>query len=91
MGAHLITRELLDVNQATREEKVAFGIILLPILLCVSYLMQGLSLSDVMFVTKRNMANAVQSMSKQLEQVSSALAVCFIPNFISCLLQQSLY
>ncbi|GJM98452.1 hypothetical protein PR202_ga15466 [Eleusine coracana subsp. coracana] len=36
---------------------------------------QGLSLSDVMFVTKRNMANAVQSMSKQLELVSSALAV----------------
>jgi len=36
--------------------------------------MQGLSLTDVMFVTKRNMANAVQSMSKQLEQVSSALA-----------------
>ncbi|XP_062199310.1 uncharacterized protein LOC133901817 [Phragmites australis] len=35
---------------------------------------KGLSLSDVMFVTKRNMANAVQSMSKQLEQVSSALA-----------------
>ncbi|KAF8694817.1 hypothetical protein HU200_037914 [Digitaria exilis] len=35
---------------------------------------KGLSLTDVMFVTKRNMANAVQSMSKQLEQVSSALA-----------------
>lgn len=35
---------------------------------------KGLSLSDVMFVTKRNMANAVQSMSKQLELVSSALA-----------------
>lgn len=35
---------------------------------------KGLSLSDVMFVTKRNMTNAVQSMSKQLEQVSSALA-----------------
>ncbi|KAG0544203.1 hypothetical protein BDA96_02G255300 [Sorghum bicolor] len=35
---------------------------------------KGLSLSDVMFVTKRNMANAVESMSKQLEQVSSALA-----------------
>jgi hypothetical protein len=45
--------------------------------------MQGLSLSDVMFVTKHNMANAVQSMSKQLEQVSSALAVCSVPNFIS--------
>ncbi|WVZ65359.1 hypothetical protein U9M48_014736 [Paspalum notatum var. saurae] len=35
---------------------------------------KGLSLSDVMYVTKRNMANAVQNMSKQLEQVSSALA-----------------
>uniref|UniRef100_A0A0D9XEZ2 DUF1664 domain-containing protein n=1 Tax=Leersia perrieri TaxID=77586 RepID=A0A0D9XEZ2_9ORYZ len=35
---------------------------------------KGLSLSDVMFVTKRNMAKAVESMSKQLDQVSSALA-----------------
>ncbi|KAF7066113.1 hypothetical protein CFC21_072151 [Triticum aestivum] len=35
---------------------------------------KGWSLSDVMFVTKRNMASAVDSMSKQLEQVSSALA-----------------
>lgn len=39
--------------------------------------MQGWSFSDVMFATKRNMASAVDSMSKQLEQVSSALAVCF--------------
>jgi len=35
---------------------------------------KGWSFSDVMFVTKRNMASAVDSMSKQLEQVSSALA-----------------
>ncbi|KAL6844725.1 hypothetical protein ACP4OV_025384 [Aristida adscensionis] len=35
---------------------------------------KGLSLADVMFVTKRNMASAVDSMSKQLEQVSLALA-----------------
>lgn len=35
---------------------------------------KGWSFSDVMFVTKRNMTNAVESMSKQLEQVSSALA-----------------
>uniref|UniRef100_A0A0E0ILF0 DUF1664 domain-containing protein n=1 Tax=Oryza nivara TaxID=4536 RepID=A0A0E0ILF0_ORYNI len=35
---------------------------------------KGLSLSDVMFVTKRNMTKAVESMSKQLDQVSSALA-----------------
>lgn len=40
--------------------------------------MQGLSFSDVMFVTKQHMANAVASVSKQLEQVSDALAVCFI-------------
>jgi hypothetical protein len=45
--------------------------------LYVNILIQGWSLSDVMFVTKRNMASAVDSMSKQLEQVSSALAVCF--------------
>ncbi|XP_042479053.1 uncharacterized protein LOC122059999 [Macadamia integrifolia] len=35
---------------------------------------KGLSFSDVMFVTKRNMANAVANVSKQLEQVSAALA-----------------
>ncbi|XP_076902368.1 uncharacterized protein LOC143557096 [Bidens hawaiensis] len=35
---------------------------------------KGLSLSDVMFVTKHNMANAVSTVSKQLENVSDALA-----------------
>lgn len=35
---------------------------------------KGWSFSDVMFVTKRNMANAVTNVSKQLEQVSAALA-----------------
>ncbi|KAG5551650.1 hypothetical protein RHGRI_009916 [Rhododendron griersonianum] len=36
---------------------------------------RGWSLSDVMFVTKHNMANAVATVSKQLEHVSEALAV----------------
>lgn len=35
---------------------------------------KGWSFSDVMYVTKRNMANAVDNVSKQLEQVSAALA-----------------
>nr|XP_043628500.1 uncharacterized protein LOC122599945 [Erigeron canadensis] len=35
---------------------------------------KGLSFSDVMFVTKHNMANAVASVSKQLENVSDAVA-----------------
>ncbi|KAL8520846.1 hypothetical protein ACS0TY_011410 [Phlomoides rotata] len=35
---------------------------------------KGWSFSDVMFVTKNNMANAVASVSKQLENVSEALA-----------------
>ncbi|KAL3830706.1 hypothetical protein ACJIZ3_019508 [Penstemon smallii] len=35
---------------------------------------KGWSLSDVMYVTKHNMANAVESVSKQLENVSEALA-----------------
>ncbi|KAL5581756.1 hypothetical protein UlMin_014198 [Ulmus minor] len=34
---------------------------------------QGLSLSDVMFVTKQNMANAVAVVSKELENVKEAL------------------
>ncbi|KAJ1702487.1 hypothetical protein LUZ63_002266 [Rhynchospora breviuscula] len=36
--------------------------------------LKGLSFSDVMFVTKQHMATAVASVSKQLEQVSDALA-----------------
>ncbi|KAK0589417.1 hypothetical protein LWI29_014076 [Acer saccharum] len=35
---------------------------------------KGLSFSDVMFVTKNNMTNAVATVSKQLENVSGALA-----------------
>ncbi|XP_020572682.1 uncharacterized protein LOC110019382 [Phalaenopsis equestris] len=35
---------------------------------------KGLSFSDLMYVTKRNMANAVSNMTKHLEQVSNALA-----------------
>ncbi|MCL7039226.1 hypothetical protein MKW94_029840 [Papaver nudicaule] len=35
---------------------------------------KGLSISDVMYVTKQNMASAVSSVSKQLDQVSGALA-----------------
>lgn len=38
-------------------------------------ILQGWSLSDVMFVTKNNMANAVATVSKQLEHVSETLAV----------------
>lgn len=41
----------------------------------LSFTTQGWSLSDVMFVTKHNMANAVATVSKQLEHVSEALAV----------------
>ncbi|EEF33421.1 uncharacterized protein LOC8265576 [Ricinus communis] len=35
---------------------------------------KGLSFSDVMFVTKKNMANAVATVSKQLDNVSETLA-----------------
>lgn len=35
---------------------------------------KGLSFSDLMYVTKKNMANAVSSMTKQLDQVTAALA-----------------
>ncbi|KAK7260720.1 hypothetical protein RIF29_26994 [Crotalaria pallida] len=35
---------------------------------------KGLSFTDVMFVTKQNMANAVQTVSKQLENVHETLA-----------------
>lgn len=72
------------VTCCSQKDRVTYSVLAF---LHVNNLMQGLSLSDVMFVTKRNMPNAVQSMSKQLEQVSSALAVCFVPNIISYLLQ----
>ena len=45
---------------------------------CVVPLLQGLSFSDVMFVTKKNMANAVASVSKQLDSLTDALAVSII-------------
>ncbi|CAD6334425.1 unnamed protein product [Miscanthus lutarioriparius] len=35
---------------------------------------KGISFADLMYVTKRNMANAVSSMTKHLEQVQSSLA-----------------
>lgn len=35
---------------------------------------KGLSFSDLMYVTKQNMSNAVSSMTKHLDQVSAALA-----------------
>ncbi|KAL5987725.1 hypothetical protein ACLOJK_035477 [Asimina triloba] len=35
---------------------------------------KGLSFSDLMYVTKRNMANAVESLTKNLEDVTAALA-----------------
>lgn len=39
---------------------------------------QGWSMSDVMFVTKRNMMNAVATVTKQLENVHETLAVSCI-------------
>jgi hypothetical protein len=42
------------------------------------YLFQGWSFSDIMYVTKKSMANAVSSFNKQLDQVSTALAVSIV-------------
>ena len=39
---------------------------------------QGLSFSDLMYVTKKNMANAVSNLTKHLENVSDALAVSLL-------------
>lgn len=36
---------------------------------------QGLKFSDLMYVTKRSMANAVSNLTKHLEQVTEALSV----------------
>lgn len=45
------------------------------IYLLVSVCFQGISFSSIMYVTKQNMANAVSSMTKHLEQVQNSLAV----------------
>lgn len=41
----------------------------------VCCIVQGWSFSDVMYVTRHNMANAVATVSKQLETVHETLAV----------------
>jgi hypothetical protein len=46
---------------------------------------QGISLSSLMYVTKRNMVNAVATMIKHLEHVQDSLAVS-INNIIDFLL-----
>ncbi|CAN0920716.1 hypothetical protein LINGRAHAP2_LOCUS32202 [Linum grandiflorum] len=50
------------------------SICLLIQLFLIFLLEQGWSLSDVMFVTKNNMKNAVESVSKQLDHLSDSLA-----------------
>jgi hypothetical protein len=52
------------------------------VLLLTFIVAQGISFSDLMYVTKRNMANAVSSMTKHLEQVQSSLAVSVRSLFI---------
>lgn len=75
---------LIQTHQFCCHECVAFGSALLRIAILsdlrllsnfISFVVQGWSLSDVMFVTKHNMANAVATVSKQLEHVHEALGV----------------
>lgn len=62
---------------------MASGVVLFKLVVFADYIIfflllsssQGWSLSDVMFVTKHNMENAVASVSEQLEHVSETLAV----------------
>lgn len=58
--------------------RIAFLLIYYWYLIFLSFVVQGWSLSDVMFVTKHNMANAVATVSKQLEHVHEALGVSSI-------------
>jgi hypothetical protein len=52
------------------------------VLLLTFIVVQGISFSDLMYVTKRNMVNVVSSITKHLEQVQSSLAVCVQSLFI---------
>lgn len=45
--------------------------------------LQGISFSDMMYVTKKNMKTAVASMTKHLEDVKSAVAVSLSHIFVS--------
>lgn len=70
-------RQITVVNASDQNNSLASYVVPLVVVGAAGYCYmwwKGWSLSDIMYVTKRNMANAVSNFTKQLEQVSTALA-----------------
>lgn len=70
-------RQITVVNGSDHNSNLSSYIIPIAVVGTAGYCYmwwKGWSLSDIMYVTKRNMANAVSSFTKQLEQVSAAVA-----------------
>ncbi|KAI5076660.1 hypothetical protein GOP47_0008725 [Adiantum capillus-veneris] len=70
-------RQITVVNGSDQNMNLSSYIIPIAVVGAAGYCYmwwKGWSLSDIMYVTKRNMANAVSSFTKQLEQVSAAVA-----------------
>lgn len=70
-------RQITVVNGSEQNNSLASYIIPIAVVGAAGYCYmwwKGWSFSDIMYVTKRNMANAVSSFTQQLEQVSAAVA-----------------
>ncbi|TVU03278.1 hypothetical protein EJB05_51194 [Eragrostis curvula] len=73
MSAHAVTILQVDSTNGAVSALVAPAAAVGAVSYCYLW-WKGISLSSLMYVTKRNMANAVASMTKHLEQVQSSLA-----------------
>eukprot|EP00250_Pteridium_aquilinum_P002036 c12244_g1_i1 orf=36-1178(+) len=70
-------RQITVLNGSSQNNSLASYIIPIAVVGAAGYgymWWKGWSFSDIMYVTKRNMANAVSSFTNQLEQVSAAVA-----------------
>ncbi|TVU21477.1 hypothetical protein EJB05_31113 [Eragrostis curvula] len=73
VSAHAVTILQVDSTNGAVSALVAPAAAVGAVSYCYLW-WKGISLSSLMYVTKRNMANAVASMTKHLEQVQSSLA-----------------
>ncbi|KAH7441579.1 hypothetical protein KP509_03G044300 [Ceratopteris richardii] len=70
-------RQITVVNESNQSNGLSSYIVPMAVVGAAGYCYmwwKGWSLSDMMYVTKKNMANVVSSFTKQLEQVSAAVA-----------------
>ncbi|KAH7441584.1 hypothetical protein KP509_03G044400 [Ceratopteris richardii] len=70
-------RQITVVNESSQSNSLSSYIVPIAVVGTAGYCYmwwKGWSFSDMMYVTKKNMANVVSSVTKQLEQVSAAVA-----------------